>query len=95
MHCTQGELVLVKPRSARRSCATVLTVSSLQGKALEHAKWSPVAAVGFEYDPHNKLRHTDLWYEVGTDPVVEWPRSQNAEVRRSRAGVRRFALAAR
>lgn len=51
-----------------------------QGKALEHAKWSPVAAVGFEYDPHNVLRHTDLWFEVGTDPVDEWPASKNAIV---------------
>lgn len=52
----------------------------MQGKALEHSKWSPVAAVGFEYDPHNKLRHTDLWFEVGTDPVDEWPLSKNALV---------------
>ena len=52
-----------------------------QGKALEHAKWSPVSAVGFEYDPYNKLRHTNLWFEVGTDPVAEWPTSENARVR--------------
>ena len=51
-----------------------------QGKALEHAKWSPVSAVGFEYDPYNKLRHTNLWFEVGTDPVAEWPTSENARV---------------
>lgn len=51
-----------------------------KGRALEHAKWSPCAAVGFEYDPYNKLRHTDLWFEVGTNPVDEWPVSGNGQV---------------
>ncbi|GAA6049404.1 hypothetical protein JCM3770_007329 [Rhodotorula araucariae] len=50
-----------------------------KGRALEHAKWSPVAAVGFEYDPYNKLKHTDLWFEVGTDPRDEWPVSDNGK----------------
>ncbi|KPV74398.1 uncharacterized protein RHOBADRAFT_15917 [Rhodotorula graminis WP1] len=50
-----------------------------KGRALEHAKWSPCAAVGFEYDPYNKLKHTDLWFEVGTDPRDEWPVSENGK----------------
>ncbi|KAG9044970.1 45 kDa subunit of RNA polymerase II [Tulasnella sp. UAMH 9824] len=43
--------------------------------AKEHAKWSPCSAVGFEYDPHNKLRHTTYWFE--TDARDEWPVSAN------------------
>ncbi|GAA5832655.1 hypothetical protein JCM11251_001399 [Rhodosporidiobolus azoricus] len=53
---------------------------AVKGRALEHAKWSPVAAVGFEYDPYNKLKHTDLWYERDTqDPRTEWPVSENGK----------------
>jgi DNA-directed RNA polymerase II subunit RPB3 len=48
-----------------------------KGIAKEHAKWAPVSAVGFEYDPWNKLRHTDYWYEHDADE--EWPKSKNAE----------------
>ncbi|KAF2768160.1 insert subdomain of RNA polymerase alpha subunit [Teratosphaeria nubilosa] len=48
-----------------------------KGIAKEHAKWAPTAAIGFEYDPHNKLRHTTLWHE-GDDAKSEWPESANA-----------------
>lgn len=47
-----------------------------KGIAKEHAKWCPTAAIGFEYDPYNKLKHLDYWYEK--DPVEEWPLSNNA-----------------
>lgn len=47
-----------------------------KGVAKEHAKWSPCSAVAFEYDPHNKLRHTSYWFE--DDIKAEWPPSTNA-----------------
>jgi len=48
-----------------------------KGIAKEHSKFSPCSAVSFEYDPHNKLRHTTYWYE--TDIKNEWPLSENAK----------------
>ncbi|ETS79076.1 hypothetical protein PFICI_08929 [Pestalotiopsis fici W106-1] len=48
-----------------------------KGIAKEHAKWMATSAVGFEYDPHNKLHHLDLWYEA--DPAAEWPKSKYAD----------------
>ncbi|KAF8525381.1 DNA-directed RNA polymerase [Gautieria morchelliformis] len=47
-----------------------------KGIAKEHAKWSPCSTIAFEYDPHNKLRHTSHWFEQ--DERAEWPLSENA-----------------
>jgi len=54
-----------------------MTCIAKKGIAKEHAKWSPTAAVAFEYDPYNKLRHTTFWFEV--DCRQEWPVSDNAK----------------
>ncbi|CCE94112.1 DNA-directed RNA polymerase II core subunit RPB3 TDEL_0H02530 [Torulaspora delbrueckii] len=48
-----------------------------KGISKEHAKWGPAAAIEFEYDPWNKLKHTDYWYEQ--DISKEWPLSKNSE----------------
>ncbi|KAH8827981.1 insert subdomain of RNA polymerase alpha subunit [Flagelloscypha sp. PMI_526] len=53
-----------------------LICAAKKGIAKQHAKWSPCSAVGFEYDPHNKLRHTTYWFEK--DSKTEWPLSENA-----------------
>jgi DNA-directed RNA polymerase II subunit RPB3 len=51
-----------------------LTCIAKKGIAKEHAKWAPTASIGFEYDPNNKLRHVDYWYE--NDAKEEWPVDQ-------------------
>lgn len=59
-----------------------LKCRAIKGIGQEHAKWSPVSTIGFEYDPYNRLGHTDLWFEVGTDPRAEWPLTKNAKYER-------------
>lgn len=68
----QGALIckLRKKQDLRLRCI------AKKGIAKEHAKWAPTAAISFEYDPHNKLKHTDLWYE--SNAKEEWPETKNA-----------------
>lgn len=62
----------------RRDQELRLKCVAKKGIAKEHAKWMPTSAVGFEYDPHNKLHHLDMWFENNTDPDKEWPKSKYA-----------------
>lgn len=54
----------------RRGQAINMRCIAKKGIAKEHAKWAPSAAIGFEYDPANKLHHLDYWFEENAD--AEW-----------------------
>ena len=54
----------------RRGQAIHMRCIAKKGIAKEHAKWAPSAAIGFEYDPANKLHHLDYWFEEKAED--EW-----------------------
>ncbi|KAI5889546.1 RBP11-like subunits of RNA polymerase [Schizophyllum commune H4-8] len=63
----------------RKGQALKVRCIAKKGIAKEHSKWSPCSAVGFEYDPYNKLRHTTYWYEKSIEE--EWiPNPANTEL---------------
>lgn len=62
----------------RKGQAISIRCVAKKGTAKEHAKWSPCAGVAFEYDPHNKLRHTTYWVEENVKE--EWPLGPNAQL---------------
>ncbi|KAM0681824.1 RNA polymerase II subunit 3 [Glugoides intestinalis] len=48
-----------------------ITCMATIGTPQTHAKYCPVTAVGFNYDPENRTRATELWAE--NDVKTEWP----------------------
>ncbi|KAF2664996.1 RNA polymerase Rpb3/RpoA insert domain-containing protein [Microthyrium microscopicum] len=72
----QGKGILIA--KLRKGQEIKMKCIAKKGIAKEHAKWMPTAAVGFEYDPNNLLRHLDLWYEENAKE--EWPVSENGKL---------------
>ncbi|OEJ88199.1 DNA-directed RNA polymerase II subunit RPB3 [Hanseniaspora opuntiae] len=59
----------------RKGQELALNCIAKKGISKEHAKWDCASAIEFEYDPWNKLNHTDYWYE--RDAKLEWPVGKN------------------
>ena len=76
VRCIAKKVRLTSHHGPSNSSISTLHLTT-KGIAKEHAKWSPCSAVAFEYDPHNKLRHTTYWYEY--DARNEWPLSDNSK----------------